>query len=189
MDYDVLEACHVRDFVVWLRFRDGTEGEVDLQPELWGEVFEPLRDPEYFKQFTIDPRFYTLAWPNDVDIAPEFLHEAARPSARRFDPASVKVVTAIPTASGTMPGVPELSRFLGIVISMYHREHGAPHFHARYGGHRISIEVQSGTVHGSFPPRALRLVHEWAEMHRADLLSNWELARRQKPLVAIPPLE
>ena len=44
MDYDVMEARYVRDFVVWLRFRDGTAGEVDLGPELWGPVFEPLRD-------------------------------------------------------------------------------------------------------------------------------------------------
>jgi Protein of unknown function (DUF2442) len=41
MDYNVIEARYVRDYVVWLRFRDGTEGEVDLRPELWGEVFEP----------------------------------------------------------------------------------------------------------------------------------------------------
>ncbi len=49
MDYNVLEAQYVRDYVVWLRFRDGTAGEVDLGPELWGEVFEPLKSLEYFK--------------------------------------------------------------------------------------------------------------------------------------------
>ena len=45
MNYNVLEARLVRDYVVWLRFRDGTTGEVDLKDELWGEVFEPLNDP------------------------------------------------------------------------------------------------------------------------------------------------
>ena len=78
MDYHVLEARYVRDYVVWLRFRDGTAGEVDLHPELWGEVFEPLRDVEYFKQFTVHPLFHTLVWPNEADIAPEFLHDAVR---------------------------------------------------------------------------------------------------------------
>ena len=81
MDYDVMEARYVRDFVVWLRFRDGTAGEVDLGPELWGEVFEPLRDVEYFRKFTVDPEFETLVWPNDADFAPEFLHDAVRVSA------------------------------------------------------------------------------------------------------------
>jgi hypothetical protein len=78
MEYDVVEARYVRDFVVWLRFRDGTAGEVDLGPELWGEVFEPLRDVEYFKQFTLDPECETLVWPNGADFAPEFLHDGVR---------------------------------------------------------------------------------------------------------------
>ena len=78
MDYHVLEAKYVRDFVVWLRFRDGTAGEVDLGPELWGEVFEPLKDVEYFKQFRLDPECRTIVWPNEADFAPEFLHDAVR---------------------------------------------------------------------------------------------------------------
>ena len=81
MDYDVMEAKYVRDYVVWLRFRDGTAGEVDLGPELWGPVFEPLRDVEYFRKFTVDPEFETLVWPNGADIAPEFLHDAVRVTA------------------------------------------------------------------------------------------------------------
>lgn len=78
MDYDVMEARYVRDFVVWLRFRDGTAGQVDLGPELWGEVFEPLRDVEYFRKLTVHPEFKTLVWPNGADFAPEFLHDAVR---------------------------------------------------------------------------------------------------------------
>jgi hypothetical protein len=78
MDYDVMEARYVRDYVVWLRFRDGTAGEVNLGPELWSEVFEPLRDVQYFRTFTVHPQFHTLVWPNDADFAPEFLHDAVR---------------------------------------------------------------------------------------------------------------
>lgn len=75
MDYDVIEARYLHGHVVWLRFRDGTEGEIDLAPVLSGPVFEPLKDKEYFRHFSIDPMFFTLTWPNGADIAPEFLHD------------------------------------------------------------------------------------------------------------------
>lgn len=81
MEFDVLEARLVRDFVVWLRFRDGTTGEVDLSNALHGPVFEPLRDPEYFKRFYIHPEFETLVWPNGADFAPESLYQRARVAA------------------------------------------------------------------------------------------------------------
>lgn len=85
--------------------------------------------------------------------------------------------------------MPEISRFLGIVIGMFYSDHGVAHFHAVYGEHEISVEVASGAVHGIFPPRALRHVLEWADLHKAELLSNWELAREGKPLNRIAPLE
>jgi hypothetical protein len=85
--------------------------------------------------------------------------------------------------------MPELSRFLGIVIGMFYREHGVPHFHAVYGGHEISVEVETGRIHGQFPPRALKLVAEWRDLHRAELLENWALAKAGQPLKPIAPLE
>lgn len=81
MDYHVLEARYVRDYVVWLRFRDGTAGEIDLWPELYGHVFEPLREQAVFRAFTVDPDFHTLVWPNGADFAPEFLHDNVRVTA------------------------------------------------------------------------------------------------------------
>ena len=78
MDYDVLEARHVRDYVVWLRFRDGTAGEIDLRPVLRGPVFEPLKDLEVFREFFIHPEFETLTWPNGADVSPEYLHQNIR---------------------------------------------------------------------------------------------------------------
>ena len=81
MDYDVLEARHVRDYVVWLRFRDGTAGEIDLEPVLRGPIFQPLKDIAVFRQFFIHPEFETLAWPNGADVAPEFLHDNVRVTA------------------------------------------------------------------------------------------------------------
>ena len=85
--------------------------------------------------------------------------------------------------------MPEICRFLGIVIGMFYSEHGVPHFHAVYGEYEVSIEIEDRVVLGEFPPRALRLVLEWAELHRAELLENWELARQGKPLIRIAPLE
>ncbi|HEX3068785.1 MAG TPA: DUF2442 domain-containing protein [Thermoanaerobaculia bacterium] len=71
---DVVDVRHVRDYVVWLRFEDGSEGEVDLRSSLRGPVFEPLHEVEYFKQVRVDPELGTITWPNGADIAPETLY-------------------------------------------------------------------------------------------------------------------
>ena len=81
MYYDVIEARYINGFVVWLKFRDGTSGEIDLASELSGPVFEPLREPGVFRQFQIHPEFHTLVWPNGADFAPEFLHDNIRVTA------------------------------------------------------------------------------------------------------------
>ena len=81
MHYHVVEARYVPGHVVWLRFRDGTVGEIDLSSVLEGPVFEPLQDPAVFAQFTIHPEFHTLVWGNGADLAPEFLHDHVRVTA------------------------------------------------------------------------------------------------------------
>ena len=74
----LVEARFVRDYVLWLRFSDGSRGEVDLAEELDGPVFEPLRDPLYFRSFVLHPELHTVVWPNGADLAPEFLYERIR---------------------------------------------------------------------------------------------------------------
>ena len=69
----VKNAKYIKDYTVWLSFIDGTEGYVDLSSELEGEVFEPLKDIDYFKSFKIVG--HTLSWDNGADFAPEFLRE------------------------------------------------------------------------------------------------------------------
>jgi uncharacterized protein DUF2442 len=69
----VTDAKYLRGYVIWLRFNDGVEGEVDLEPELEGEVFGPLRDLEQFKKFRVDAELDTVVWENGADLAPEFL--------------------------------------------------------------------------------------------------------------------
>jgi hypothetical protein len=71
----VIEAKYVRDYVIWLRFNDGAEGEIDLEKELEGEVFGPLRDKQLFRKFHVDPELGTIVWENDAGFAPEFLCE------------------------------------------------------------------------------------------------------------------
>ena len=56
-------------------FDDGSVKDVDLSGELWGEVFEPLRDPDFFRQAYLNPATGTIEWPNGADLAPTFLHE------------------------------------------------------------------------------------------------------------------
>ena len=71
----IVEATQVRDFTLHIRFSDGAEGDVDLRGELDGDVFRPLRDPAYFRQFTLHPELHTVTWPNGADFAPEFLYD------------------------------------------------------------------------------------------------------------------
>lgn len=71
----VTEAKYLKEFSIWLKFNDGAEGIVDLEDELHGEMFEPLRDAEKFKSFQVDPELETIVWENGADFAPEFLRD------------------------------------------------------------------------------------------------------------------
>ena len=71
----VREAKYLHDYVIRLRFNNDAEGEIDLEEELEGEVFEPLKDLEKFKSFKIDPDLQTIVWDNGADLAPEFLYD------------------------------------------------------------------------------------------------------------------
>lgn len=73
----IVEACHLGGYRIAVRFEDGVAAELDLEQELWGEVFEPLRDVERFREFRLDATFQAIEWPNGADLAPEFLYERA----------------------------------------------------------------------------------------------------------------
>ena len=85
--------------------------------------------------------------------------------------------------------MPIICRFLGIVISMYWDDHSPPHFHAKYGEYEITITILTGVVEGTFPRRALRHVLEWYELHKDELMEDWELCRRSEMPNPIEPLE
>jgi hypothetical protein len=85
--------------------------------------------------------------------------------------------------------MPELSRFFGIIITMYWRDHNPPHFHASYGNDEALITMDGEVYSGSLPRRALSLVREWLAIHRQELLNNWENAQKREPMQSIEPLE
>jgi hypothetical protein len=66
---------YIAAYRLWLQFEDGSQGEVDLEQELWGEVFAPLRDQAYFKTVQLDKELNTIRWDNGADFAPEFLYQ------------------------------------------------------------------------------------------------------------------
>jgi hypothetical protein len=96
--------------------------------------------------------------------------------------------TAGPTEDAST--MPEISRFFGIVVQMYYSDHEPPHFHVRYSGQKALIAIETlAVLRGQLSPRALGLVTEWAALHRADLIEDWNLARAQAQLRPIAPLE
>jgi hypothetical protein len=86
--------------------------------------------------------------------------------------------------------VPEISRFLGIVIAMYYKDHNPSHFHAYYGEHDAAIAIADGAIlSGSLPRRAMGHVQEWRQAHIVELEADWERAKAHRPLNPIQPLE
>jgi len=87
-------------------------------------------------------------------------------------------------------GVPEISRFMGIVIRMYYGDHNPPHIHVSYSGERAVFRIEDfGLVAGTLPPRVVGLVAEWMAVRHSELMDDWRRAERAEPLVQIRPLE
>ena len=85
--------------------------------------------------------------------------------------------------------MPEISSFYGIVIYMYMSEHNPPHFHVKYQGYEAIVTINEGIVTGSIPRRALRLVYEWLDLHKDELLANWQRLTENQSPVKISPLD
>jgi hypothetical protein len=86
--------------------------------------------------------------------------------------------------------VPRFSEFYGIVIYMYWRDHRPAHFHAIYGEYEALVRIDDGSfLRGDLPRAARRLVGEWMDLHRGELLANWRRAQVPEPLLRIEPLQ
>jgi hypothetical protein len=86
--------------------------------------------------------------------------------------------------------MPRLSRFFGITVFMNYSDHSPPHFHAEYGGKEAVFLIDTLQLRaGELPRRARSLVVEWAALHRAELMADWDRAREGLPLAQIEPLD
>ncbi len=214
----VVPVTHVEvidEYQLRLTFADGIVGDVGFQDREWRGVFEPLRDPRRFERVCVDPGGSTIVWPEfGLDMAPEPLyeeacrHRASRASAGGAervrnarpvlrlpapDPRTGKFATPpcpVPAMESEQGGVPKVSSFYGIAITMYWDEghHLRPHFHARYGEHKASFDLTGRLIAGSLPARALRLVRSWAKLHHDELDANWQRVVNKELPMSIAPL-
>ena len=85
--------------------------------------------------------------------------------------------------------MPEICRFYGIVIRMYHADHAPPHIHCEYASQQMVLDLRTlAVITGRLSPRATGLIVEWASQHRQELLELWDKAQRHEPLTKIEPL-
>ena len=89
--------------------------------------------------------------------------------------------------------MPTISMFYGILVSLFYgdnKQHHAPHIHVRYQEHKASVSIVDGSVlAGSVPSRQLKMVQVWVDIHREELLANWELVCSDEPPFRISPLQ
>lgn len=85
--------------------------------------------------------------------------------------------------------MPEISRFYGIIITMYIPDHNPPHFHVRYNDYHAIVDIETGKVKGEMPRQALRLVYEWLDLHKEELVDNWRRMEKGEPVTSIKPLD
>ena len=84
--------------------------------------------------------------------------------------------------------MPEICRFYGIIIQMFYRDHNPPHFHVQYGDYRAIVNITNEVIEGNMPKRALKLVFEWMEIHKDELMVNWNLTQKGELPNKIDPL-
>ena len=85
--------------------------------------------------------------------------------------------------------MPEISRFYGIVITMYNLEHNPPHFHIRYNDYRATMDINTGEINGNLPRRVLNMVYEWYDLHKVELKDNWLRMEKGEEIIEIKPLD
>jgi len=85
--------------------------------------------------------------------------------------------------------MPIISQFFGISIYMFWKDHTPPHFHAKYSGEEITMDIETGAVEGKMAKRAINLINEWRQIHIEELRNDWNLALAKSALNEIQPLE
>lgn len=85
--------------------------------------------------------------------------------------------------------MPEISKFFGIIVSLYWRDHNPPHIHFTYGDYECSISVLDRVVDGKAPSKVIAKVNEWMNLHEAEILTLWEKAQKGEKIGRIEPLK
>lgn len=85
--------------------------------------------------------------------------------------------------------MPEISRLYGIIRYMFFQDHNTPHFRIKYQEYEATINIKDGIVRGEIPRRALKLIYDWLDLHKEDLMENWRLIELRKPLNKIELLK
>ena len=86
--------------------------------------------------------------------------------------------------------MPTISMFMGIIIRMFNNGgHNPPHFHASYRAYNAVFNMEGEIIEGDMPKRQQKLIAAWAEIHKDELIANWELAMTEQPLYKIDPLK
>ena len=185
--------------VATVTFTDGSRRDVDFKPYLHGRLFGELLPEARFREIRVQDG--AVAWPNGADICPDVLYYDLPLAGEPLTPASslrLRQFLGSPARHDGGPAAkartaieePEISRFLGITISMFHEKKARPHFHATYAEYVASFEIDSlRKLSGEVPARVTGFVLEWASLHRKELSANWVRARRGLPLRPIAPLE
>jgi len=84
--------------------------------------------------------------------------------------------------------MPEISIFYGLIILMNFKDHSPPHFHVWYGDFKAIVTIQDGIIKGEMPQRALKMIFDWLEIHKSELMVDWNLAQAGDVLNKIEPL-
>ena len=164
---------------IWLRYADGASGEVDLSDMAGKGVFRSWRDPGFFAGVHVAPHG-AVARSDEIELCADafYLELTGQP------------LRAAAFRAAGRSCCPCLSRFYGVVVRMYFREHGPPHFHADYAGQEAVIGIDDlAVLRGRLPPRALGFVIEWTALHQTDLRAAWERTLRREDPGKIAPLE
>jgi desulfoferrodoxin (superoxide reductase-like protein) len=89
--------------------------------------------------------------------------------------------------------MPNISSFYGIIVYMYYndnKQHHAPHIHAQYQNEEIIVKIPDGEIlDGKFPPAKLKILLAWIEIHKDELVADWQLAIKGEALYKIDPLK
>lgn len=189
----IYQIVEINGLKAKFEFENGEIREVDFEKYLDRKamtsesMFRPLLDPEYFRTMQLHPEWNTIFWDNGIDLDPNVLYDFSE---------SVKNMENIPSSKTeakeskqTAPDV--VSEFYGMAVSFLKDDSVTPHFYVRYNTQEVVLSIATGEViRGSIPKHGLRMVREWVNLHRKDLLSNFEESRKPSPqLIKIQPLD